>query len=136
MAPTYATTQELANELGVDLDDLPANAANLLRKASRHVDYALIGAIFETDDNGIPTDSQANEAIKNATLAQVSYWLSGHGDEHGESSYQSVSIGSVSLQQKQNTDSSKGGTNAPLAPQAMFELSTSGLLPISPLVRG
>lgn len=133
-APVYATLEQLATELNVSVEDLPLSASSQLRKASRQIDAVLIGAVYATDENDLPADVAINEAITNATLAQVQYWLAGYGTEHGKAIYSSVSIGSVSL--GGNASSGSKSDSPSVAPQAMFELEQIGLLPVSAIVRG
>lgn len=101
--------------------------------ASRQIDSLLIGAVYAIDSSQMPTNSEQAEAIKNATLAQVAYWLSGYSTEHGQSTYNSVSIGSVTLSGRTSDKS-----DVPLvSPQAVFELQQCpGLFPISARVVG
>jgi hypothetical protein len=134
-APVYATLQQLADKLNKDsVDDLPTNAGERLRMASRKVDELLIGAVYDTDDNGVATDSDKATAITNATLAQVVYWYAGYSTEHGAPLYTNVSIGSVTLGAR---SSNSAKSDAPeYAPLAITELRQEGLLNISAKVYG
>src|ERR1700754_4096077 len=132
--PIYATLQQLANKLGIDdVADLPADSQEKLRMASRDVDDVLIGAVYATDINEIPIDINIMEAMKNATLAQGSYWLDRYGAEHGPTAYSNVSIGSVTLGARAT---GQDGDIPNLAPQALKELRQVGLLPVYAKVRG
>jgi hypothetical protein len=70
----YATTQDLTNSnvLGYAA---PANAQVLLARASRDVDRAIQSAVYDTDDNGLPTDAAIATALMEATCEQVAYQL-------------------------------------------------------------
>jgi hypothetical protein len=67
----YATTQDLSALLGY----APANGQVLLDRASRDIDRALQCAVYNVDDNGLPTDAANVTALKQATLEQVAYQL-------------------------------------------------------------
>lgn len=117
-SPVYGTDAELT---AYSADD------QLIAKASRLIDSILIGAVYPVDVNGVATDVGIAVAIKQATLAQAAFWRSGAGSVQGPSQYRDVAIGSVRL---------SGGQSGPttkvlVAPQAIFELSAVGLLPIS-----
>lgn len=54
----------------------PANSAVLCARASADVDHALVGAIYDTDDDLLPTDPAVAEALRDAVCAQVAAWAS------------------------------------------------------------
>ena len=94
---TYATADDLAA-----CDFLPtgitaptgADAARLLSRASRAVDGILRRAVYDVDDDGLPTDSGVITAVRDATCAQACWWLE-TGDEAGvASSLDSLGAGS------------------------------------------
>lgn len=77
---SYATKEELAEWLGYidqngdpDTSQLPADVNRLLKRASRVIDHATMGRLNTND-----TDQA--ETAKNATSAQVEYWLDGFGE--------------------------------------------------------
>jgi hypothetical protein len=131
-APIYANAADLIAYSG-PLSVTEEEADRKLARASRLIDSVLIGAVYATDPNTrIATDADIALSIKNATCAQAAYWISGAGSEHGSPAYDSVSIGSVRL-----SGAGKGNERGTvLAPQALYELSTSAVLPISARVRG
>lgn len=120
--PGYATNVDYLASEG-SLPDTAAAVDAKLRKASRFIDSVLIGALYETDTNNLPTDTGALAALKAAVIAQVAFWYSGYGSEFGEPAYDEMKIGTVLLK------GAKSGNM--LAPQAMYELRTVGLLPVS-----
>jgi hypothetical protein len=125
-APIYATSAELIAYPGM-ANVTPAKADEKLRLASRLIDSVLIGAVYPTDSSQIATDTETKEAIRDATIAQAAFWLSGAGSEYGGSQYDNVSIGSVTL-----SGSGKGNERGTLlAQQAFYELSTVGLIPVN-----
>ncbi len=72
MARVYADVEALAAWLGCYP---PANAAVLLARASLVVDSALTGAVYDIDDDAMPTDSAVVEVMSDAVCAQVESWL-------------------------------------------------------------
>jgi hypothetical protein len=69
----------------------------MLAHATREVEDLLKHAIYDTDDDGEPTDADVIAACNDAVCAAVEWWIEA-GDEHGARSlYTSVTIGSVSL---------------------------------------
>jgi hypothetical protein len=120
-SPVYATAQELIVYLAAD---------NLLEQASRLIDSVLRGAVYATDANGVATDPEISTAIKNATMIQVSFWKAGYGNPHGSPIYSTVSIGSVTLSGAGNAGTKGDGVKTSIAPQALYELESAGLLPI------
>lgn len=53
----------------------PANAAQLLRSASMLITTATVASVYGVDDAGLPSDAKVLEAFKDATCAQVAYWV-------------------------------------------------------------
>jgi len=84
----YATAAELAA-----CDFLPTgitaptggDAVRLLSRASRIVDTLLMRAVYDVDDDGMPTDTGVIAAARDATCAQACWWLE-TGDEAGVAS--------------------------------------------------
>jgi hypothetical protein len=119
--PTYATPADLTAWL-------PAGTAvtdpdRLLARASSKVDGLLLTAIYDVDGTGAPTDPQVAAAVRDATCAQVEWWLA-TGDETGAASlYQSVSIGKIAL--------TRAGSASPaptVSPRAVEVLQLAGLI--------
>lgn len=71
MAPVYATPADLSAWTGATA---PANATQLLRRASGLVRKATATAFYATDSNGLPTDATTLQAFKDATTAQANFW--------------------------------------------------------------
>lgn len=129
MARVYATRAQLVAYApsGTAIPDDP-EATRLLTSASKHVDrYGLLTAVYDVDDNGLPTDADERDAIRDATCAQALYWLQTGGEGGAADQWASVGIGSVNLSR-----GNAGGATSPaqtLAPQAETELRVAGLLP-------
>lgn len=132
----YATTADLDTYLGDEA--APANAATLLGRASVYVDDLLIGAVYATDEDGNPTDTDVAEALQQATCAQVHYWMqlgNTTGSETGDGGWRDVTIGNVRMS-RVSGGSGQTGTVATHSPDAIRFLRLAGLLPISPWVYG
>lgn len=83
---SYATPAELTAWLPDGLDS-PSDASRMLASASRAVDRMLtvLGAIYDVDTDGVPTDTSVIVALREATCAQASWWVE-TGDEQGAAS--------------------------------------------------
>jgi hypothetical protein len=69
MSPVYASIDDYAVYTG---EPIPAEfPPRIMAKASLEIDKALVGACYETDDDGMPTDSDVREAFRDATCAQA-----------------------------------------------------------------
>lgn len=119
----YATPEELAEHL--EPDPAPANSARLLDRASRDVDSELLCAVYDVDTDGIPTEQSVIDALREATLEQVSWRLSQGDDDGLPSGYQSVSIGSVALTRGSGAQAT--GSVGRLGSQAWQILASAGL---------
>jgi hypothetical protein len=87
--PTYATIDDFIVYTGIPIPaPMPADPAMLITdgccgsgtnevpprifiRASMAVDKALVGAIYDTDSTGMPTDTTLVEVFKDATCAQA-----------------------------------------------------------------
>jgi hypothetical protein len=125
---TYATTVDYAN---IVHEAPPTDAERMLRDATAEVDKALLFAVYDVDDAGLPTDPDVTQALKLATVAVVRWW-----DENGwegtgvEAQVQSASIAGVSLGFKR----SNSGAVDLLGGQAREVLGQAGLLSRGPWV--
>lgn len=108
--------------------EAPADVEKLLNRASIHVDGMVINAVYETDDDGYPTDLDVLETLRDATLAQAAYWLE-TGDTSGAmAGNQSMGIGSVNIGGIKSTGDTPQSKNASRhAPEAVEILKLSGL---------
>lgn len=122
----YATLSDLASYLrAVPPDD----AATLLEQASRLVDVLLIGAVYDVDEDGMPTDADDIAALRKATCAQVK-WFDETGDSTGAAEqFQSASIGAISFTRGYTGAGSLTGAGQRYAPDAINTLRLAGLLP-------
>lgn len=126
---SYATSGDLADYLGTAP---PAGARRLLVQATRRVDELLIAAVYPVDGDGMPTDPRVAEALRDATCAQVA-WFVELGDEQGSGAaerYSMVRIGDVQL----SGGSASAGADGRFAPDTVRILRGAGLLSGHPWV--
>jgi hypothetical protein len=126
----YATTDDLGDYLSPDAP--PANAARLLERASDLVDEMLIGAIYDVNDDGDPTDADVAAALTKATCAQAQFMMA-TGDETGAHTGGTVKVGDVQITRPASTGRSPGGGR--YAPAALGALRVAGLRPVGPITR-
>ena len=111
----YATEAELTTHLGYT----PANAQQLLDRASRDVDRALLCAVYD------PNDPAVVAALREATLEQVAGLLAA-GDSTGlGSNVQSFTLGRLSVTRTQGSEAAV--RPGQLHPQAYAVLQAAGL---------
>ncbi|MFM9675772.1 hypothetical protein [Streptomyces brasiliscabiei] len=115
----YATTTQLANKLQAapELDSV-----RQLADASKSLDDALLTAIYDTDDEGMPTDPAVIAAFAEAVCEIVSWW-SETGDELGaDGGWQSATAGPVSLTRSSDTTTAQPVAGGYLPPRAAAAL--------------
>ncbi len=132
MARVYATEAEYADWLG--LDDPPAGAATALRRASMVVDEMLFGAVYDVDDDRLPTDTDVAEALRDATCAQAEYGrTTGDASMVGAAGITTVSLGSLSYTKAATgTAATTSGGNGRWSPTAWGILQRAGLTGATP----
>lgn len=126
----YATTTQLADYTG---EALPTGAARLLRRASRRVDDLLRTAVYDVDDDGLPTGTAVAAALAEATCAQVEWWGE-IGDDGGNGAVAALAgaqIGSVKLP---GGGGGMGGGIPDYAPDAVAILQRAGLTSAGPQI--
>lgn len=129
--PTYVTPAEYATFLGTD--PAPANTERLLRRASVTIDSLLVGAVYQTDTNGLPTDADLLEVIKECVCLQAQF-ITALGDETG--AMQNVSKMTLGNQSIDRAFPVTTGGTPRLSPDVLDLLRIHGLHPISPLLWG
>lgn len=97
MGRVYATAAQYQAYSG---QTPPPDIDRLLARASELLDSDVLKtAWYDTDDSGLPTNSQVIEAFANATSAQIEFWLKGPGEGVDVAGpIQGVSLGSLSIQ--------------------------------------
>ena len=72
----YATTTQVATFMGIDAGDLPTDIDKLIRDASFLMDYVTLNYIQDYYiESSSFTDTNIEEYVKNATCAQIEYWI-------------------------------------------------------------
>lgn len=84
MSLIYATLDDVKGQAPTGLFDEVEDATltRLLRLASAAVGKATRAAIYDTDPNGMPSDLDKREAMRDATCCQIMAWVEAgvHGD--------------------------------------------------------
>lgn len=115
----YATTTQLANQLQAapELDSV-----RQLADASKSLDDALLTALYDTDDEGMPTDADVRAAFAEAVCEIVAWWGE-TGDELGaDGGWQSATAGPVSLTRGSDTTTAQPVAGGYLPPRAAAAL--------------
>ncbi|MFJ9558278.1 hypothetical protein ACIRPH_31110 [Nocardiopsis sp. NPDC101807] len=130
--PVYATPQELAAWL--EVDEPPAGASQALRDASLAIDGLLIGAVYETDADGRPTEQHVIDALRDATCAQAAFKPKGSNTPAPEGG----KLASVKVDKVSKTYATSPTTGAVVedvySAQAVSLLRIEGLIPAHPRV--
>ncbi|MFG2780825.1 hypothetical protein ACGFY7_23595 [Streptomyces prunicolor] len=93
---SYATTTQLANALHAAP---PLDAVALLERATQLLDSDFLKtAVYDVDDDGMPTDPVVVAAFAEAVCAQVEFWGEVGTETDISGPLQGVVIGSVQLQ--------------------------------------
>ncbi|CAN5424598.1 hypothetical protein BH09ACT9_BH09ACT9_00680 [soil metagenome] len=105
----YATAAEYYTVAGLDDPNIDGQGGPVeppvvdkalnaqLVDASEEIDTLLLGALYDVDDSGFPTDTDVVETLMRATCAIVKYWSITEDDTGAEGNAGAVKIGSVSL---------------------------------------
>ena len=102
----------------------PADAARLLDRASELIDDCTRTAIYPVDANGLPTGADEIAALRDATCAQVEFWLASDEEDDVLGPVDSLTIGGVTAHTKPLT----------LAPRAARILRSAQLYRSDPRV--
>lgn len=102
-----------------------------LRRASEVLDMYLIGAVYATDADSMPTDAGVIDVFMRATCAQSQFMLAANDPAWIKPMYSSVSMGGVT---QTRAASAQNQGVPPLAPMAAVILRTAGVLPGAPLI--
>jgi hypothetical protein len=114
-----------------------AAASWSLARASEHIDDLLTLAVYDTDVDGLPTDTAVVEAVRDATCAQVVWWAeTGYSATGAPPRYKSVSLGSLSLTKSDAASAGSSGDAERYAPTAVRHLRLAGLLDWRPQTTG
>lgn len=135
-APVYATEAEYeASPYGQAA--APADIAARLAIASRDIDELLVAAVYDTDEDQAPTDTDVAEALRDATIAQAHYGIdpaAGLAEGQIPAGYTSVSLGSASMTRAAAVPEVRYGGIA-YHPRVWAILRQAGLMNTEPWVR-
>lgn len=103
----------------------------MLQRASEAMDHYLIGAVYATDGNGMPTDAMLINVLVRATSAQCQFMLADNDPTGVKRQYSSTSMGGVSTSR---VAAMTAMPFPPLAPQAASILHAAGVLGSAALI--
>lgn len=127
--PVYATPTELADWMG--LGSPPDGADRWLRDASMDVDSLLVSAVYDVDEDDLPTDAAVAGALRDATTAQAEYLIA-VGDRTGaEADKVRVKVDKVSVERATSPQTGRAVRDR-YAARAVQVLRLAGLLPAQP----
>ncbi len=117
MTVAYATAEEYTTFADVAAD---ADVDRLLERASELIDDTVRATFTISSSTSLPTDTTIAAAMRDATCAQVEYWVTEVGEEHDIAGMgnRQVSIGHLSMDHLPPV----------VAPRARRFLSVAGLL--------
>ncbi len=78
MAASYATAEEYATWSG---EPAPTDIARLLARATELIDSIVTASFLVDEETGLPVDEDVALALRDATCAQVRFWVE-VGHEH------------------------------------------------------
>lgn len=102
-----------------------------LQRATEQIDVALVGAVYRTDADGMPTDAGLANVLTRATSAQAQYLIAHNDDANVKREYASISMGGASYSR---AAAMQAPALPPIAPQALAILRVAGILPAAPLI--
>lgn len=109
----------------------PVDYDRLLARASELIDDHVRTAVYDVDDDDLPTDADVIAAFRDAVCAQVEYWLASDEEDDILGPLQSLSIGNV-----QAFPGAGANRVSPmyLAPRAARILRSAGLTSTEPIL--
>lgn len=78
--------------------DPPVDYDRLLTRASELIDDYLRTAVYDVDDDGLPTDTDVAEVLRDATCAQVEFWLASDEEDDILGPVQGISLGGMQVE--------------------------------------
>jgi len=91
----YATSTELSTFTGASA---PVDATWLLLRASSLIDDYIRTAVYPVDADDFPTDTDDIAALRDATCAQVEYWVASDEEDDILGPVQGINLGDMALQ--------------------------------------
>lgn len=126
----YATVGQYQEWSGDTLTP-PAMVQTFLRRSSEVIDLAMIGAVYETDQDELPTDAGVIDAMMRATCAQCQFEIANNDPALVKQQFVTSSVGGVAVTRNK---AATGQSTPPLAPRAAAILRTAGVLEVAPLI--
>lgn len=102
-----------------------------LELASETLDVVLVGAVYATDDDSMPTDAIVIDAFMRACCRQAEFEAANNDPALVKDQYTSTNVGGVGLTR---APSATHRALPPLAPRAAAILRVAGVLPSAPLI--
>jgi hypothetical protein len=109
----------------------PEDLDRLLLRASELLDDYLRTALYDTDDDGFPTDTDIIEVFRDACCAQVEYWQVGDEEDDIAGPVQGLALGGMQVQYGAGDNRT---SPMYLAPRAARLLRNAGLYSGQPVV--
>lgn len=124
MARVYATAAAYAAYTG---QTPPADIDRLLARASEVLDQDVVNtAWYDTDDAGMPTNTDVLAAFSQAACAQTEFWAKGPGESVDITGpIQGVTLGSLSIQYGAGSNRIAATTVGPRVYRAFASLPSS-----------
>lgn len=126
----YATVAQYRSKTG-DQFTPDATVQQRLSLAAEQIDVALVGAVYGTDADGLPTDPGLADVLMRATCEQVRFLNAHNDDAQVKREYTSTNVGGVSVSRAPQM---LAPALPPIGPQALAILHVAGVLPSAPLV--
>lgn len=126
----YATVQQYQAWSGDTLTPAAIVTTKLMR-ATEDIDVALVGAVYATDADNMPTSAALLGVLARATAAQCQYLIASNDDTGIKREFSSTNVGGVQLTR---AASMQAPTFTPLCNRALQILHVEGVLPSAPLV--
>lgn len=126
----YATVGQYRQVTG-DLTTPDQRVAFWLPLASSVLDVALVGAVYSTDANSMPTNPMVIDCFMRACCEQVRYEIANNDPAQVKDQYVSSNVGGVNLTR---AAAATARVLPPLAPRAAAVLRVAGVLPNAPLI--
>jgi hypothetical protein len=127
----YATVTAYRNLIR-DYATPDARVASALIDASETLDAnALVAAVYEIDEAGMPTNAAVINTLSRACCRQAQFELANNDPAGVKEQYSSTNVGGITTVRAAG---STGRTLPPLAPRAAAILRTDGVLPSAPYV--
>lgn len=91
----FATPEQLGTYTGADA---PADASRLLERATDLISNVLLTATYAVDNDGAATEPTVIAALRDATCAQVEFWLAGDEEDDILGPVQGLALGGMQVQ--------------------------------------